>query len=177
MLKSVQFFPLILWYFMFGIKRHQLASTASDRKTIRYEFSFISNLLNFSTFSVGGCWGQPMYLFWKMVDETQIPKPLEATRNHNSIKLLIFLPLRADLLISVYSDTPCIKRVKKGKNNTKTLVQRNRYKRLSINYVVTKSPPPLSSVLLSRIYLVNDLWGYPPKYRVYGRPLIVSITC
>ena len=25
--------------------------------------------LNFSTFSVGGCWGQPMLLFWKVVDE------------------------------------------------------------------------------------------------------------
>ena len=38
----------------------------------------------------------------------------------------------------------------------------------SINYVVSKSaifdplPPPLSSFLLSRVYLVNRLWGYPP---------------
>ena len=32
-------------------------------------------ILNFSTFSVGGCWGQPMLFFWKLIDETQIPKP------------------------------------------------------------------------------------------------------
>ena len=34
-------------------------------------------------------------LFWKLVDATQISKPLEATRHHNSTKLLILLPLRA----------------------------------------------------------------------------------
>ena len=44
-------------------------------------FSLISD-----TLSVGGCWGQPMSFFWKLVDETQIPKTAEATRNHNSIK-------------------------------------------------------------------------------------------
>ena len=32
-------------------------------------------MLNFSTFSVRGCWAQPMSLFWKLVDETQISKP------------------------------------------------------------------------------------------------------
>jgi hypothetical protein len=26
-------------------------------------------ILNFSTFSVGGCWGQPMLLFWKQVEK------------------------------------------------------------------------------------------------------------
>jgi hypothetical protein len=40
----------------------------------------------FSTFSVGGCWGQPMLHFWKLVDETQISKPPEPTRHHNAIK-------------------------------------------------------------------------------------------
>ena len=28
--------------------------------------------LIYGIFSVGGCWGQPMLLFWKLVDETQI---------------------------------------------------------------------------------------------------------
>ena len=47
----------------------------------------------------------------------------------------------------------------------------------SINYVVSKlPPPPLSSLLLSRVYLVNRLWSSPPPtYKddiVYGRPLI-----
>jgi hypothetical protein len=31
--------------------------------------------LNFSTFSVGGCWGQTVLLFWKLVDETQMGNP------------------------------------------------------------------------------------------------------
>ena len=42
-----------------------------------------------------------MSLFLKLFDETQIPTPPEATRHHNLKKLLIPLPLRADLLLSV----------------------------------------------------------------------------
>ena len=49
-----------------------------------------------------------MSLFLKLFDETQIPTPPEATRHHNLKKLLIPLPLRADLLLSVHSETPCI---------------------------------------------------------------------
>ena len=48
-----------------------------------------------------------MSLFLKLFDETQIPTPPEATRHHNLKKLLIPLPLRADLLLSVHSETPC----------------------------------------------------------------------
>ena len=44
-------------------------------------FSLISD-----TLSVGGCWGQPMSFFWKLVDETQISAPPEATRHHKSKK-------------------------------------------------------------------------------------------
>ena len=43
-------------------------------------------------FSFGGCWGQPMLLFWKLVDETQMSHPPEPTRHHKSSKSLIFLP-------------------------------------------------------------------------------------
>ena len=39
---------------------------------------------DFSNFSVGGFWGQPMLLFWKWIDDTQISKPPEATGHHNS---------------------------------------------------------------------------------------------
>ena len=40
--------------------------------------------------------------------------------------------------------------------------------------------PPLSSFLLSRVYLVNRLWAYPPPSPcrddiVYGRPLTLNI--
>ena len=70
-------------------------------------FETKSILLNFSTFPVRGCWGQLMLLFWKLVHETQISKPLKATRQHNSTKLLIILPLRADLLCILHYETPC----------------------------------------------------------------------
>ena len=64
-------------------------------------------MLNFSTFSVGGCWGQPMLLFWKLVDETQMVKPPEPTSHHNSRKYLILLPLRAIYFRSLHYETPC----------------------------------------------------------------------
>ena len=47
------------------------------------------------TLSVGGCWGQQILLFWKLVDETQMSKPPESNRHHNSRKLSILLSLRA----------------------------------------------------------------------------------
>ena len=43
-----------------------------------------------------------------LVDETPISKPPEPTMHHNSIKLLILLPLRADLLCTLQYETPCI---------------------------------------------------------------------
>ena len=46
-----------------------------------------------------------MLLFWKLVHKTQISKPLEATRHHISTKLLVFLPLRADLLCTLHYET------------------------------------------------------------------------
>ena len=41
-------------------------------------------MLNFSTFSIGGCWGQPMLLFWNLVNETPLSKPLKPSMLHNS---------------------------------------------------------------------------------------------
>ena len=35
--------------------------------------------LIFCIFAVGGCWGQAMLLFWKLVDETQMTAPREYT--------------------------------------------------------------------------------------------------
>ena len=40
-------------------------------------------------------------------DETQLSKPPEATRHHELIKILILLPLRADLFYIFYHETPC----------------------------------------------------------------------
>ena len=65
-------------------------------------FSLISD-----TLSVGGCWGQPMSFFWKLVDETQISAPPEATRHHKSKKILVLLSLRANLKSQFRNEIPC----------------------------------------------------------------------
>ena len=62
---------------------------------------------DFKTFSVRGCWGQPLLLFWKLIYETQISKPPEATRHHKSKKILVLLSLRANLKIQFQNETPC----------------------------------------------------------------------
>ena len=54
-----------------------------------------------------GCWGQPMSFFWKLVDKTQMCNPLEATRHHSLIKLLILLPLRAIYFRTFQCEIPC----------------------------------------------------------------------
>ena len=69
--------------------------------------SKIQFFTDFNTFSVRGCWGQPMLLFWKLIRETEISKPPEASRHYNSTKLLVILTLRADLLCTLHYETPC----------------------------------------------------------------------
>ena len=39
--------------------------------------------------------------------ETQMSIPPEATRHHNLTKLLILVPIRADLLCTLHYETPC----------------------------------------------------------------------
>ena len=60
------------------------------------------------TFSVRGCWGQPMSVFWELVDETQMSTPPEHTRHLDSRKLLILLPLWAIYFSTFQYETPCI---------------------------------------------------------------------
>ena len=48
-----------------------------------------------------------MLLFSKLVHETQISKPIKATRHHNLTKFVVCLPLRADLLYTLHYETPC----------------------------------------------------------------------
>ena len=90
-------------------------STWSNRKVCYiekcYNFTRFFNKVYFSTFPVGGYWGQLILLFRKLVHESQISKPLKATRHHNSTKLLVFLPLRANLLCTLHYETPCIYRI------------------------------------------------------------------
>ena len=49
-----------------------------------------------------------MLLFFKLVDETKMYEPPEATKQHNSLKLLILLPVRANLICTLQCETPCI---------------------------------------------------------------------
>jgi hypothetical protein len=99
--------------------------TIEDFRVIQaFEFSFIfmfwkkvfwveswNMILDFSTFSVGGCWGQPILLFWKQTEETQMSKPPEATRHPNLIKYWSFYPSEPfsfnhfTLIHPVYSST------------------------------------------------------------------------
>ena len=96
--------------------------TAEDSRVMGVlEFSFIlmfwnkkniieeswNIILNFSTFHVGGCWGQLMLLFWKLVQETQMSTPPEATRHHISTQLLVLLHLRAIYFSTFQYETPC----------------------------------------------------------------------
>ena len=65
-------------------------------------------LLNFSTFSIGGCWGQSMLLFWKLVDKTQISKPQDHTDNFKHNPIGIFLSVRPKLLLTFQYEIPCM---------------------------------------------------------------------
>ena len=67
-------------------------------------FSLISD-----TLSVGGCWGQPMLLFWKVADETQMGNPHDYAARDISWKLSIFLPFRAIWKKPYHYETPCKK--------------------------------------------------------------------
>ena len=80
--------------------------TTEDFRVIQFlEFSFIlifwknivlveswNMVLKFSTFSVGGCGGQSMSIFFKCVDETQMSTTHEATRHNNSKNSWFFYP-------------------------------------------------------------------------------------
>ena len=85
--------------------------TTEDFKFIQvFEFSFIfmfykkffgveswNIILNLSTFSVGGCWGQSILLFWKQMVETQVKCPhlLKSLGNQMMNKYWPFYPSAA----------------------------------------------------------------------------------
>ena len=67
--------------FYFAIQKTYLL----NRKITFYSVNikaFSNVTLDFSTFFVGGCWGQLMLLFWKLVDETKMGKPPEHTEQN-----------------------------------------------------------------------------------------------
>ena len=60
---------------------------------------------------IRGCWGQPMLLFWKVVDETQMGKPRDHAARDISSKFSTFVPLRAIQKKPYHYETPCIWKV------------------------------------------------------------------
>ena len=68
----------------------------------KFNFSLISG-----TISVGGCWGQPMLLFWKLVDKTQMSLPPEHATRDMKLKISNCLSVRANLLYTFQCETPC----------------------------------------------------------------------
>ena len=64
-------------------------------------------LLDFSTFSVGGCWGQQILLFWKLVDETKISKPQDFRTLFKQILAYIFLSVRANSNVTFQYEILC----------------------------------------------------------------------
>ena len=49
-------------------------------RLVNYQNSIFS--LIYDTFSVGGCWGQPMLIFLNQIEETEMSKPSKATTHH-----------------------------------------------------------------------------------------------
>ena len=67
-------------------------------------------MLNFSTFSVRSCWGQPMLLFKKLIDETLMPMPQKFTDTIILTKKLFLVGLRGFQNISNPVKRPCTKK-------------------------------------------------------------------
>ena len=77
-----------------GVKNIQTAS-------VRYI------MLNFGTISVGGCWSKPMLLFWKLVDETQMPQSEDFRTASIQILACIFLSVRDNSKSTFQYEAPC----------------------------------------------------------------------
>ena len=99
-ISSKNFLILIVWTFL--APKWPILVLFFEMDQQKSNFSLI-----FDTLSVRGCWGQPMLLSWKLVEETQKSTPSEPTRHHNWIKLWNFLPLRADLYVTLHYEIPC----------------------------------------------------------------------
>ena len=64
-------------------------------------------LLIYGIFSVRGCWGQSMLLFWKLDDESQISKTQDHTDTFKHNLTSIFLSVRPKLLLTFQYEIPC----------------------------------------------------------------------
>ena len=62
-------------------------------------------------FSVGGCWGQPRLLFWKLVLIIKMSTSQDFKTTLKYILTCIFLSLRAELLFNLCYEIPCTSKV------------------------------------------------------------------
>ena len=71
-----------------------------------HEISFI----NFWTFSVGGCWGQPMIIFWKSVLKIKISISQDFKTTFKYNLTCIFLTVRAQLKkpLCLWTPSQCV---------------------------------------------------------------------
>ena len=108
-------------------------------------------ILNFSSFSLRGCWGQPMLLFWKLVDETQISKPQEYTDTFKQNLTCIFLSVGGIL-----------KETYKLQENLVVDEQHSLYQVIPLKIIVLQSGRPF---LMRETYI----WDSPiSKFRYFG---------
>ena len=125
-------------------------------------------ILNFCTFSARGCWGQPMSLFWKLVDETQMAAPREYTDAFIIIKKLFLGGLWGP-----QSNSPPKRRLlshcaSKVKGLTRLLVTTTwQFYRLGIT---TQSLWPVSWPRWKMYDAKKYNWGH--MYYLAGRPII-----
>ena len=71
-ISSKNFLILMIWIFL--APKWPILVLFCEMDHQKSNFSLI-----FGTLSVGGCWGQPMLLFWKLVVKTQMPHTQEYT--------------------------------------------------------------------------------------------------
>ena len=65
--------------------------------------------LIFSIFSVRGCWGQPMLLFWIFFDETQMVDSREHANHHKCFLMYLKPTVIMILYLTFCTETPCTK--------------------------------------------------------------------
>ena len=97
------------WSWWFDHQWHQIDQYCSFFCGMVRQKSELS--LIYGTVSVGGCWGQPMLLFWKLVDKTQMPWPQEYTDTFKQTVLCIFLSVRVNLKETFQCDTLCSEQI------------------------------------------------------------------
>ena len=95
--KASWFLNSIIWELYFGVLETFFLTESWKLK------------LKFRTFSFGGCWGQSLLLFWKLIDETHMPKPQKYTDNLILIKKLFLVGLRGLQSMSNPIGRPCRK--------------------------------------------------------------------